>query len=107
MAETTAEEDRRQSIRQFRETVGNAVSFVRSREINQSFAAIGLEELVDDQIGRIEASASATRPGRLAQIDKIKQALDDQIDSIKAMSPDLFRRPDTSADANTPRESEE
>lgn len=107
MPDSTSSEDRRRTLRQFRETVGNAVGFVRSREINQSFASIGLEELVDEHIERIEATATAVRPGRLALLDKIKRELDEQIDAMKEVSPDLFRRPDTQADANTPRDDSE
>tara|TARA_Y100000310_G_C20332839_1_gene646093 strand:- start:249 stop:581 length:333 start_codon:yes stop_codon:yes gene_type:complete len=106
--ETTAERQARETIRRFREITANAVSFVRSQEVNRSFASISLEELVDNQIALIEdGRPSAGRPSKLARVDRIKEDLDRNIDAIKEVDPDLFRRPDSRADVNTERETED
>lgn len=106
--EQTEERRARETIRRFREVTANAVSFVRSREVNRSFASISLEELVDSQIALIEEGRpSAGRPSQLARIDKIKEELDQNIEAIKQVDPDLFRRPDSQTDVNTERETEE
>lgn len=107
MATRTEEEQARESIRRFRQIVGDSVTFVRSREVNESFASLTLEELVDQQIGLIEdGRPSAGRPSILARIDRIKEDLTNNIEDIKAIDPDLFRSPDERTDVNTPREEE-
>lgn len=106
-SEQTEESRARETIRRFREIVSNAVGFVRSQEVNRSFASISLEELVDNQIGLIEdGRPSAGRPSKLARVDRIKEDLDQNIAAIKEVDPDLFRRPDSRTDVNTERETE-
>jgi len=101
MTERTAAETQRETLQHYRETVAEVVGFVRSAEITRSFTSIGLEELIDQRIERIEAS-SGTRPGHLARLEKIKNDFDAVIDAIKETPPDAFRASDPDTDANTP-----
>lgn len=101
MAGRTAEEESREALQQYREIVANTVGYVRSREVTRSYTSVSLEELIDNRIERIEASATDGRPGALAQLDKIKNDFDGAIESIKQVPPDAFRRPDPDTDANT------
>lgn len=101
MTERTAAEEQRETLQQFREVVGNAVGFLRSAEISHSFTSVGLEELIDQRIERIEAPAG-TRTGHLARLEKIKLDFDGAIEAIKQTPPDAFRAPDPDTDANTP-----
>jgi hypothetical protein len=101
MTERTAAEEQRETLQQFRETVANAVGFIRSAEIASSFTSIGLEELIDQRIERIEAPAG-TRAGHLARLEKIKLDMDNAIEAMKNTPPDAFRASDPDTDANTP-----
>lgn len=103
MPEQTTEQRAKETIRQFREIVANAVNLVRSQELTRSFASISIEEVVDQQIAVIEESTDAGRPSKLARVDRIKEDLDKNIDAIKMVDPDLFRKPDSRTDVNTER----
>ena len=101
MAERTASEEQRETLQQFREVVANTVGFLRSAEISRSFTSIGLEELIDQRIERIE-TPTGTRAGHLARLAKIKSDFDAALEAIKQTPPDAFRAPDPDTDANTP-----
>jgi hypothetical protein len=101
MSERTAAEEQRETLQQFREVVANAVGFIRSAEVTNSFTSIGLEELIDQRIERIEAP-SGTRTGHLARLEKIKVDFENAIEAMKNTPPDAFRSPDPDTDANTP-----
>jgi hypothetical protein len=105
MSERTAAEEQRERLQQFREIVANTVGFLRSAEISRSFTSIGLEELIDQRIERIEAP-SGTRTGHLARLAKIKSDFDGAIEAIKETPVDAFRAPDPDTDANTPDNNE-
>lgn len=102
MAENTASETSRETLQQYREIVANTVGFVRSREIARAYTAVGLEELIDARIDRIEQPQDGGRPGALARLEKLKNDFDGALDAIKNTPPDAFRRPDPDTDANTP-----
>jgi len=107
MPEQSTEQQSKDAIREFRRIVADAVNFVRSQEIARSFASISLEELVDDQIALIEETSSSNRPSKIDRVDKIKEDLDKNIEAIKNISPDDFRRRDNDTDVNTDRDVEE
>lgn len=102
MTERTASEASRETLQRYREIVANTVGFVRSREVTRSYTSIGLEELIDSRIARIEEPMEGTRPGALARLEKIKNDFEDVIEGIRETPPDAFRRPDPDTDANTP-----
>jgi len=102
----------REQQREFRRIIANAVGELRSQEVRDTYASIGLEELIDQQLDRLEGSSSSgnvdpVNPARLARIAKIKQDLDDNIAAMKATSPDEFRPHDPDNDANTAPDTED
>lgn len=107
MTEHTAEETSRETLQNYREVVASVVGFVRSQEITRAFTAVSLEELIDARIQRIEEPESGDRPGALARLAQIKSNFENAIEGIRATSPDAFRAPDPSVDANTPDDTTE
>ena len=102
---TTSGNQQGPEIRRFREVVANMVGELRSQEVRKSFAAISIEELVDDQISQLEAGASLDpmRPSRMDRLQKIKDDFDASFDAIKATPPEAFIPADGSTNVNTPQ----
>lgn len=99
--ERTQEQANREQLREFRRIVAAAVGEVRSNEIRNSFAALGLEELADQHIVRLQDSSDPTYPSRLQRLRKVRDDLANNIEAIKETPPSAFRRPDASQDVNT------
>lgn len=97
----------REQQRTFRRIIANAVGELRSQEVRDSYASVGLEELVDQSIARLEGDEDSTNPSRLARIRRTKQELSDNIEAMKAAPPDDFRPHDPDNDANTAPDSED
>lgn len=76
------------------------VGEIRAAEVRNTFAALSLEELVDQHISEMEAGAS-TDPMRPSRADRLKKIYDDFVNSLEAMKavpPESFI-PRTSSDA--------
>lgn len=104
--EQTTRSISRQQQREFRRVVANAVTELRSAEIRNSFAALSIEELIDQHIDRLEGT-SGGRASRLQRIRTVRQELADNIEAMKATSPSDFRRHDPDGDANTAPDAED
>lgn len=102
MPERTAAEAAQEQIQSYRDAVGGVVGFVRSQEITRAYSSLSLEELIDRRIERIEAPQSGGKPGALARLNALKTEFENAIEGIRNTSPDAFRAPNPSADANTP-----
>jgi hypothetical protein len=107
--ERTTEQSTRETLRHYREVVSAVVGALRSAEVNRSFASFSLEEAIDQAIERIEGEPpqGTTRTNKLAQVDRIKQDLEDAIEGIRETDPDAFRQANPSQDVNTAPEPEE
>ena len=103
--EVTPRTSAREQIREFRRVTANAVAELRSNEVRDSFAALSLEELVDQHIDRLEVG-SATTPSRLARIRRVRDELNANIEAMKNTPPELFRRHDPEGDVNTAQDGE-
>jgi len=103
MPGNSSETSARIARREYRRVVSAAVGALRSAEVNNSFAAITLEEVVDQAIELIEGDpgAGTTKPNKLLRADTIKRDLDNAIEGIRATDPDLFRVRNANEDVNT------
>lgn len=102
MTERTAEETSRETIQNYRDTIGRVVGFVRSQEVTRAYTSLSLEEFIDRRITRIEAPQDGDRPGALARLNSMKMDFDNSLESLRDTPPDAFRAPDPDTDANTP-----
>lgn len=105
--EQTPRSSSREQLREFRRVVANAVAEVRSQEIKNAFAALSLEELIDQHIARLEGAEDAINPSRVERIRKVKEELTANIEAMKNTPPESFRRHDPQGDVNTPPEGED
>lgn len=97
----------REQLRDFRRVVADAVGELRSAEVRDTYAALSLEELVDQNIERLEGSGDPTSPSRLERVRKLRDELAAKIDAMKETPPEFFRRADVDGDVNTPPEGEQ
>lgn len=99
--ERTPSQQARERIREFRRIVASAVGELRSNQIRDAYAALSLEELMDQHIARLQDSDDPIHPSRKQRINKVHQDLTNNIEAIKATDPSQFRRRDPNSDANT------
>lgn len=108
MTERTTGDARREQLREFRRIVAEAVGELKSEELRNSFAALSLEELIDDAIKQLDDTGDdPTNPTRLQRIRKIRDDLVNNIEAMKETPPEVFRAPDPDVDVNTDPEPEE
>lgn len=98
-----AEQDEKQQALnlELRQDIGNAYASVKGSELSKSFASITYEELLDQQIERISGQSFDQRPNEMERIDKTEQRLLAAIEKVRALPPEVFRRPDPNKDVNT------
>jgi len=101
MAETT---ENKESQLKFRTIVSDVVGEIRSEEVSRSFAALSLEELVDQHIDRMTESTSQTRPPRLSRVKQVYNQLVENIEEMKEMDPEEFDARNPADEVNTPPE---
>lgn len=99
-------EENAQAIDDIRRKVADGFSFVRSREVAISVAAITMEECIAQAVVEIEDDRSDIRPGRLNKIKNMKESILGAIDQALEMPPDAFEHDDQGS-ANTAEEGEE
>ncbi len=107
MAETTPRAGSREQLREFRRIVANAVGELRSKEIRDAYAALSIEELMDQHVARLEETSDPINPSRLQRLKKVRDDLVNNIEAMKATPPENFRRHDASNDVNTAPEGED
>lgn len=98
---TASNQETQDRLLDFRRAVADIMGELRGTEIRDSYAAIGLEELMDQHVDRLTESTDPMRPSRLARLTKIHTTFVDSLESIKATPPGMFRRHDPDGDANT------
>lgn len=100
----TADDDKAQSQNlELRVALNNAYGFVEGNKYTQSASAVTFEELMDQQIERIEGADTQTRPNALHRIDQIENAVVQAVAKIKSMPDDAFVDSDNTTDVNTTR----
>lgn len=85
-----------------RRDLANATAFVAGQQAVYSFAALTPEELLDQQIERIEGKDTQARPNEVHRLDGIESSLLRSIQRIRDLPPEAFQDPDASTDVNTP-----
>lgn len=87
---------------ELRRAINDAYAFVEGQKLVQSFSAVTFEELLDQQIERIEGASSTKRPNELDRIDKIEQDVIAAVDKIKKLPDDAFKKTPEENGVNTP-----
>jgi hypothetical protein len=77
------------------------VGELRSNQVRDSYAALSIEELMDQHIARLQDTDDPIHPSRKQRIDKVYNDLANNIEALKATDPAQFRRRDPETDANT------
>ena len=99
-------EENAQATDDIRCKLADGFSFVRSREVATSVAAVTLEECIAQAIVDIEDDRSDIRPGRLSRITQLKASVLGAVDQAMRMPADAFEHPDQGS-ANTVEDEEE
>jgi hypothetical protein len=92
-----------------RTILGDAYSFVRGREYNETIANIDYDTLLDAAIDRIEGTEGRTevRATKLDMIKKIKEEVETAIDTVKALPPESWSLETTKDDNQNTEEDED
>lgn len=106
MADSPTDKREQEQNLELRKAIADAYAFVEGQKSVQSFAALTFEDLVDQQIERIEGKGTALRPNALDRVTAIENNVKNAVDKIKKLPPSAFAKPDPKNDANTPPEDE-
>jgi hypothetical protein len=97
--QNTPAESSRNQLREFRRVVGNVVGELRSQEVRDTYAAVTLVEVLDQQLTML--SGTSRIPSRKQRLTKMYDEFNATIEAIKGTSPDAFRQHDPNTDVNT------
>lgn len=97
---TTPSEASRAQLREYARVISNVVAELRSQEVRDTFAAVTLNEVLDQHLQQLTGISSRI-PSRRQRLKKMYDEYKATIASIKATSPDAFRTPDPTQDVNT------
>ena len=98
-------DQQRTQLNEFRRLVANVVTELRSQEIRDTYAAITLNEVIDQQL--LYLTGTGKKLGRKQKLTKARDEFLAVLDAIKAVPPSTFKFPDEDEDVNTPPEAEE
>lgn len=87
---------------ELRKAINNAYAFVEGQKLVQSFSAVTFEELLDQQIERIEGASTVQKPNELERIERIEQDVLSAVDKIKKLPDDAFKKTPEEGGVNTP-----
>lgn len=107
MANSPTDKKEQEQSLELRKAISDAYAFIEGQKSVQSFSALTFEDLVDQQIERIEGKGSTLRPNMLDRVDAIENNVKNAVDKIKSLSPSAFAKPDPQNDANTPPEEQD
>lgn len=102
--ERTVREQTREQLREFRRIVASAVGELRSNQIRDAYAALSIEELMDQHVARLQDTTDPINPSRKQRVERVYQQLVDNIEGMKAVDPARFRPRDPDNDVNTSRD---
>lgn len=106
-AVTTGEGDGRSqeqqaAVNQIRTDLAEGFAFVRGREATEGLSALSLEEMIAREIQSIEGDESDIRPGRISEIQRVRQKVEAAVEQALAMPPEAFDLSESgSSPANT------
>ena len=81
--------------------MADVVGLLRAAEVRDSYASVSLEELMDQHIDSLVGNKNPLHPSALVRLTKIRDAFMANLEQIKEMPPENFRRPSPSDDVNT------
>jgi hypothetical protein len=87
---------------ELRRAINNAYAFIEGQKLVQSFSAVTIEELMDQQIERIEGKSTTQKPNEIDRINKTETELIAAVENIKKMPDDAFRKTPEENGVNTP-----
>ncbi len=87
---------------ELRRAINDAYAFVEGQKLVQSFSSISFEELLDQQIERIEGASSTRRPNEIDRITRVEQDIIAAVEKIKKMPDDAFKKTPEENGVNTP-----
>jgi len=102
MAKSPTDKNEQERSLELRKAISDAYAAVEGQKSVQSFSALTFEDLVDQQIERIEGKGTELRPNMLDRVTAIENNVKNAVDKIKTLSPNAFAKPDPKNDANTP-----
>jgi hypothetical protein len=85
-----------------RVALNDAYAAVEGAKAVQSFSALTLEDLANQQIQSISGPDTQSRPNQLNQVQAILNNLTQAVAQIKALPPESFANQNTDRDVNTP-----
>jgi hypothetical protein len=86
---------------ELRRSVNDAYAFVNGAQEVQSFAALTIEECLDQQIEQIEGKATPLRPNELDRLDSIEKNITAAVAKIKSLPDNYFAEQDATNNVNT------
>lgn len=84
-----------------RRALSDAYAFVEGQKLVQSFSSLTFEELLDQQIERIEGVSTVTRPNEIERISRIEVDVVAAVQKIKQLPDDAFRKTENTNNVNT------
>lgn len=87
---------------ELRRAINDAYAFVEGQKLVQSFSAVTFEELLDQQIERIEGKGTVRKLNELERIDRIEQDVISAVEKIKKLPDDAFKKTSEENGVNTP-----
>lgn len=87
---------------ELRRAINNGYAFIEGQKLVQSFSAVTFEELLDQQVERIEGKSTTQKPNELDRIAKIEAELVAAVENIKKMPDDAFKKTPEENGVNTP-----
>lgn len=87
---------------ELRRAINNGYAFIEGQKLVQSFSAVTFEELLDQQVERIEGASTTQRPNEIERINKIEAELTSAVENIKKMPDDAFKKTQEDNGVNTP-----
>ncbi len=99
--ERTPDAQSKDQLREFRKVVAAAVGELRSSQVRNTYAALSLEELMDQHVSRLVDTNDPIHLSRKQRIDRVHQGLTNSITAMKATDPSAFRARDPATDTNT------
>ena len=99
--EDEEEAKRQQQNLELRRALSDSYAFIEGQKLTQSFSAITFEELMLQQIERIEGASTTLKPNELERIKKMESDLVSAVEKIKAMPNDAFKKERDDKTVNT------
>lgn len=98
--EQTPENAAREQLLSFYRIVGNVIGELRSQEIRDTYAAITLDEVIQQQLVFL-VDGTPQRPSRKQRLQQMYDEFKANIQAIKDTPPSAFRQQDAKDDVNT------